>query len=147
MPCKRTHSGVGLATGLAVGVLATQRVDQEYRPAEVVFAAIGGWIGGVTPDVLEPASDPNHRALFHSLTAGGGVCALAASDWVASVRAAADRCAIRAAAAPEGSELRQSEELKCVIWHCLAGLLLGFLAGYGSHLLLDAMTPRGLPVL
>ncbi len=146
MPGKRTHSGVGLAIGLGAGVLAVQGGDPEYRVIEVAFAGLGGWIGGVTPDLLEPASDPNHRAFFHSLTAGGGIAAVASADWLKSIRARADECAARASAAPEGSDLRRSEELKCLALHCAAGLLIGFLAGYASHLVLDAVTPRGLPV-
>lgn len=34
-----------------------------------------------------------------------------------------------------------------VIWTLLAGFLNGLAAGYVSHLLLDATTPRGIPIL
>jgi len=34
-----------------------------------------------------------------------------------------------------------------LFWRLLAGFLNGLSAGYASHLLLDAMTPRGIPVV
>jgi len=147
MPRRRVHSGIGLVTGIGAGFLATQGVDPDYRVLEVAAAAIGGLLGGIAPDVLEPAGHPNHRAFFHSVTSAGVLSVAAGEGWVALLRDQADECAARAAAALQGSDIRHSEEFKCAMWHCLAGVLIGFFAGYASHLILDAGTSKGLPVL
>jgi hypothetical protein len=34
-----------------------------------------------------------------------------------------------------------------LVWRLLSGLLVGLVAGYASHLILDAVTPRSLPLL
>jgi membrane-bound metal-dependent hydrolase YbcI (DUF457 family) len=36
---------------------------------ELVLFSIGGAIAGILPDIIEPAINPNHRSLFHSITA------------------------------------------------------------------------------
>ena len=35
---------------------------------ELILYSIGGAIAGILPDILEPATNPNHRSLFHSIT-------------------------------------------------------------------------------
>lgn len=76
-----------------------------------------GAVGGVLPDILEPATNPNHRKLFHSLTTATAI----------------------------GYGLYKTHNsnldtnLKQTI-HC-AG------AAYFSHLFLDINTPKGLPLL
>ena len=81
-----------------------------------VFAAAGGAIASL-PDLLEPASHPNHRALFHSVCCGGAVTYGAfgdhSEDWPED-----QRHAVRVGA-----------------------------LSYLSHLFLDAGTPKSLPLI
>jgi len=81
-----------------------------------VFAAAGAAIASV-PDLLEPASHPNHRALFHSVCCGG---------------------ALTYGAFGKHSERWRDEDRHAVRAGALA---------YLSHLLLDAGTPKSLPLI
>jgi len=80
------------------------------------FAAIGGACGAL-PDIIEPADNPNHRALFHSLACAGVLTYGAFSKHTANLRPE-DRHTLRIAA-----------------------------LSYLSHLLLDSETPKGLPIV
>jgi hypothetical protein len=101
------------------------------------------------PDVLEPAINSSHRNAAHSWVAGGAVVAgLSTLDrWEAYCRQrAASQRALRTLAEvdPFTSFLHLLAEL---FWQIAAGFASGLLAGYTSHLALDALMPRGLPLL
>jgi len=76
---------------------------------------------GTLPDVLEPALHPNHRQFFHSLAVVGmiGTAWYRAYKWTPET--------------VEGSVMR---------W-----MLLVVGGAYLTHLAMDAMTPKGLPLL
>jgi membrane-bound metal-dependent hydrolase YbcI (DUF457 family) len=80
------------------------------------FAAIGGACGAL-PDFIEPADNPNHRALFHSLACAGVLTYGAFGKHTANLMPG-NRHAIRIAT-----------------------------LSYLSHLLLDSETPKGLPIV
>ena len=147
MPRKSTHLTAGSASGAVVGLLTCRSLPQEHQLVHVAFATIGGALGGLAPDVLEPAISPNHRSLFHSLAAGGGIGAAALAEWQADCHRAAAACDTRASCAPPDSRERSNEENKAFLWRALAGLIVGFLAGYASHLLMDAGTRKSLPLI
>ena len=147
MPRRPTHLAIGGASGVVTGVLTCGLLPKEHQLLHVAFAGIGGTLGGLAPDVLEPAICPNHRSLFHSLAAAGGVGAAGFAEWQADCYRAASACDERARYAPLGSSERSNEEIKAFLWRALAGLIVGFLAGYASHLILDAATPKSLPII
>ncbi len=110
-----------VTAGAAVGIYLA---DQEERSGQrTLLPVVGGLAGSIftcLPDVLEPATSPNHRDFFHSVAfAGllvGGMVKL--HQW-------------------------QPEE----DWHRLLrgiGLLAG--SAYLIHLVLDATTPKSLPL-
>lgn len=111
-----------VVAGLAVGaVLADREANQGKRTLRPVA---GGTIAAVLtnlPDILEPASSPNHRAFFHSLAfvAMVGIGLHKLSQWET-----------------------QTEQEK--FWKSL-GMLAG--SAYLIHLALDFTTHRSLPVL
>ena len=75
-------------------------------------------LSGVFPDILEPATNPNHRKFMHSamaslLSAYGGYGGIHNSNI--------------------SSELKET--------------ILAASIGYTSHLLLDSRTPKGLPIV
>jgi len=101
------------------------------------------------PDVIEPAIHPDHCSVAHGAAPAVTMGVLAArhiNSWQASLRAHADRQA--ALATPSQSTLAR-------LWHAflellfklLTGAVAGALGGYGSHLALDAFTPRSLPLI
>jgi inner membrane protein len=106
--------GAGVAT---IGWLTYCKLSQ--RPlvlGEFLLAAGIGAVGGLIPDLLEPAVDPNHRRFFHSYVA-------------AVFLAQANHHVSRNMQIPE--EIRGAIHLAS----------LGFL----SHLFADAQTPKSLP--
>jgi membrane-bound metal-dependent hydrolase YbcI (DUF457 family) len=161
MPGRKAHRIVGTASG---GIYAAHRARNQVglnHLSEVLGGCVGGYVGGRAPDVLEPAISSWHRGTFHSATAGAGIVSLtqALSAWVDFCRAQA----INARAVPtkavetltgivyvpqprNGIEKFFSNLLE-LFWSFLAGLTNGFVAGYGSHLALDAFTPRSIPIL
>lgn len=135
---------------LAGGTVAATRAREEPTPeftAEAIGGLFGGWAGGVLPDVLEPATSPHHRQLAHSLVAAGGLTMAKLAEWQASCRSAATAATQRAGSLPVGCAERNNAESAAILWRLAAGVIVGLVVGYGSHLALDACTPRGLPLI
>ena len=147
MPNRRTHRAVGLAVGTAAAAYCARHDLTPIFVAELVGGAIGGWIGGITPDVLEPSTSPNHRNVAHSAVAGSAVLLTGISGWQAFSRHRAE-VSYRLSRTPEAHpDARAWAELRAVLWGVLAGVITGFVAAYLSHLALDATTKRGIPLL
>lgn len=142
------HVPVGAAVGLVYAATCPGQTDDYGRLVEWVAGAVGGGFGGLIPDFVEPAIHPWHRSTAHSFLAGGGIVALNAqlAQWQSKLREKALEYRGRRAEATEGIErfIFLMGELLCF---ALAGLIAGILAGYLSHLVLDIITPAGLPIV
>jgi membrane-bound metal-dependent hydrolase YbcI (DUF457 family) len=147
MPNRSTHEMAGAISGAAFALLRVGDASTSQALAEVLGGAFGGWIGGVLPDVLEPASTPNHRELAHSVVVGGALTLVRLAEWEATCRTEAKGCDARALMFALGNDARQRAEWGALGWRFVAGLLAGLVAGYASHLILDAGTAKGLPLL
>ena len=101
----------------AYGVYCHYR-QQEFKLVDALCSAAIVVVGSIAPDVLEPAVHPNHRSIFHSIAGGAAIVHGARGAW-------------------GNSDL--SSDLKSVL--ALAAI------GYVLHLLADAATPRGLPLV
>lgn len=157
MPSENTHKYVGLVVGAAY---AGHRAKAQSGPnwwAEVAGGAVGGYLGGRLPDILEPALSSWHRGVAHSCSAGGAI--IVVKDpftlWETACRENAEKCKA-IPMAPHGGmfvpvpiDLFSQMFLKLaeLWWRFLAGFLNGLAAGYVSHLALDAATPRSIPLL
>ena len=68
----KTHLLVGAGAGIALDYL-WQRSQMEQDPnrkfdwGELAIVGAGGAFFGILTDVLEPATNPNHRNFFHSI--------------------------------------------------------------------------------
>lgn len=147
MPNRHTHLGVGVGTGALAAGYRARTEPIRHLVAELVGGAIGGGVGGVTPDILEPATSPNHRDVAHSVAAGAVIVWMGVANWQAYCRNRAclsDQLACRTEIHPD---VRASAELRAVLWRMLAGAIVGFAAGYLSHLALDATTAKRIPLL
>lgn len=82
---------------------------------QIAAFALGGAVCGALPDMIEPATNPNHRAAFHSV-AFGSVLSYAAFG-------------------------KHTKKLLPEQRHILQVAALSYL----SHLLLDGQTPKSLP--
>ena len=131
MPNLKQHVAVGAAVG--GGLNLAWQLHKLYDSSEppnglweavnridffevAAFAAVGVLCAAL-PDILEPATSPNHRALLHSVCCGGAVTYGAFGKHTGKWRPE-DRMAVRIAA-----------------------------LSYLSHLALDSGTPKGLPVV
>jgi hypothetical protein len=164
MANRRTHKRVGRVAG---AVYAAHRAKDQKAGrfiTETIGGAIGGDIGAMAADWLEPAVSSQHRSTAHSCAAGGVVLSLGDTLAQAEIfcRAQAERKAMQRGAlemvphptlqnvfipAP-GSVLTNLWLLACeLFWCAVAGFVNGLAAGYISHLVLDAGTPRSIPLL
>jgi membrane-bound metal-dependent hydrolase YbcI (DUF457 family) len=145
----RVHRVVGAVAG--VGTVFACR-SQEQKPLRVAefFGAIGGGVaGGMLPDILEPAVSSYHRRFAHSVAAAGGLVH-AARHWVPSLRARLDAAADDYYARAANSQ----NWLEALIFRVIGflvdvanGFVTAIAAGYASHVVLDAFTPRSIPIV
>ncbi len=127
MANSKEHSNVGEILGLVLGI-GSYFIKQNSNPGsefnffELAGHAVGGYaLGSITsrlPDIIEPATHPNHRKTFHSWGAATAI------TW-GTIKVLND------------SEM--GHEAKAAL--TIAG------AGYLSHLAMDAETPKGLPII
>ena len=164
MANRATHRRVGRAAGAVYAAHRAKDQKVGHFITESIGGVIGGDIGALAADWLEPAVSSWHRGTAHSCAAGGAVLSLGDILAQAEVfcRAEAERKAIQRSAlemvphptlpnvfvpAP-GSVLTNLWLLACeLFWRAVAGLTNGLAAGYISHLVLDAGTPRSIPLL
>lgn len=138
MPNGPEHRAVGILAGGMAGAVFSIDQDWPDMVVEILGAVLGGIIGAALPDKFDPPTSPNHRAIAHGvLTAGGGltVCAINTAKWQGALR---DKAATSNDA---------NQPYLAFGYRLAAGFSVGLIAAYGSHLLMDAQTPRGLPLV
>lgn len=149
MPNRATHESVGAVSGAVVAGYAARDLEGIAFLTEVLAGYLGGKLGGRAPDLIEPAIHPWHRSVAHSCATGSGISVSLAKGtrhWQEVCRTRARTHRVLATQSPDlTSQLHH--DLLALWWHFLAGLVVGFGAGYISHLVLDSMTPSGLPLL
>jgi len=142
------HRLAGAAAGAVAAGYRCGDVPGCRQVLEATGGAVGGYWGGQMPDLLEPAISSWHRDVAHSWSAGA--LALKGMEcfgaWEASCRRRSLHYnTLRNAATDHVSAIWYW--LLEIVWQLAAGLAAGFLAGYISHVALDALTPRGLPLI
>lgn len=154
-----THKLAGTGSGLILAAYRAKDQCPEDWIVEVEGGAVGGYVGGILPDILEPAISSWHRGTAHSCVGGATLATCVyrtLSDWETACRRQAQNCrAIPMVRTPEGTFVAgPSDALHQLFssaaelfWGFLAGFLSGFVAGYASHLVLDAATPRSIPLI
>lgn len=118
MANKGEHFVLGAIVSGGAFILYKKYMGESIDPNQLVGYSLIGGAFALLPDMLEPAISPTHRGLFHSIILGLGI--INANQ--------------RTFSREEMDELK-----KC--------LMLVSSAGYGSHLLADAQTPAGLPLI
>ncbi len=113
-----THAAAGALAGLAVYGLVKRFQNEEWTLGGATAALGFGAAIGISADVLEPALSPNHRGPFHSVALLMGI-------------AYANNRAL------ESTQMTPKQKMATVVAS----------AAYVSHLILDAATPMGLPLL
>jgi membrane-bound metal-dependent hydrolase YbcI (DUF457 family) len=118
MPSNDEHTLIGGLVGLICYLGHKDYTGTKPSLLGAASSTILGAAAGSLPDVIEPATSPQHRGLFHSTSVGLGLTYL-----------------LRKVA---GSETLNREEK-------LISAILGL--GYLSHLSLDSQTSQGLPMI
>lgn len=146
---RRAHEEIGGLAGALAALLFSRRPISRICVAETAGGYVGGILGARLPDVFDPPTSPRHRGLGHGVLPVGFCVRQFAAVLPAlqtKLRVIAD--AHGTAAARSDSQWRalfySLIELACRL---AAGALAGLAAGYVSHLLLDAATPAGLPLI
>lgn len=118
MPNRATHESAGALVGGLVGILDTGAPKWLANPAT---GALIGKTAGRIPDILEPAHSPNHRKFFHSWACAGLIAYGMKTTY----------------------EWQPEDDLDKVLkWALLVAV-----AACVSHLVLDSLTKRSLPIV
>lgn len=149
MANRKQHAVLGAAAGVTGYALYSWIKQEEMSLPELIGFALSGTVGAFLPDIVEPATNPNHRSFFHSVSFIGVAGPTAwSSAW--RVRDGQIRLAEEyEARANAALDIYEKSSLQWqAVWHrFLAGLLPGLILGYASHLAADSLTPNGLPFL
>jgi LexA-binding, inner membrane-associated putative hydrolase len=149
MPNRDVHLQVGAASGVAYAAYHAWGQPGPYVLAEAAGGLVGGIGGGLLPDWIDSPCSPRHRAEAHGMSITGTVGYFMNQQlpqWQVNLRAEAQRYAQLRAASPTLLPQIGYGALEFIL-RFLSGLLTGLLAGYASHLALDSLTPRSLPIL
>ena len=148
MPNRDTHRPFGMAVGGGYALWGAQNESWEYRAVEAAGGVIGGWLGAALPDWIDPPLRPDHRHVGHGAANVIGAVWMSADAMLNLQRRLRRRANRLAQQRPflENDLARFLSWLEECVLRFLAGLLNGLVAGYLSHLFLDALTARGIPV-
>lgn len=117
MTSSNEHIIMGLIAGV-LGYAGYKRIKGEkIEFGGALKAGITGGLFALAPDIIEPATNPNHRSTMHS------IAALVAGGYGTT----------------KGIQNCNSNEL--------SELLIAAFSGYTSHLLADSTTPKGIPII
>ena len=112
---KGTHSIIGIGTA-SIGCFVWHKVSSEKMDVwDFLLTLVGGYLGSILPDRLEPPVSPNHRGFAHSISGG---------------------CSLVYLTTKISADINIHPRIK---WLCRA-----FMLGYASHLISDSTTPKGL---
>lgn len=117
MASRNAHVVIGAVAGLAVYGIYKSSKNKEWDFWEMCGAAALGGFAGALPDLIEPANSSHHRQFFHSIALLVGL--------------------LLKEKAYDKLQLNESQRNFCNI----------AVASYASHLLVDGLTPRSLPMV
>lgn len=161
MPSRKTHILVGTASGAAYAARRAKKHLRGNRVARVAGGAVGGALGGALPDFFEPAISSWHRGQGHSVAVATAIVSSGnlLTQWEEFCLKKAEQCSARPTTLVRDTQWALfvpippnplSQLLSTfgeIFWEFMAGFLNGLMAGYASHLALDALTPRSIPLL
>ena len=139
MPNRKTHERVGMVTGMVAASVFVPEQPGWYSAASILGGLLGGKGGGLLPDRLDLPTSPNHRGPAHGVLPVGTVLKALGQGYLSLFTQLVELAEL------EPADRNGSINWDKVLYLFLAGLMAGFAAGYGSHLLLDLGTPMGLP--
>jgi hypothetical protein len=136
MPNRKEHDMFGAITGGGVAFFCSREQKLLQQIIETFGGVLGGQIGSRIPDIVDPATSPNHRAIGHAV-----VPAVAAMSWyLENVGDWQD--AFRNRSRQFMDEANRSDKFLetvvnmviAIFFGLAAGATVGFAAGHVSHL-------------
>ncbi len=149
MPKRKIHDTAGLRCGGTAAYWRAQDQEPIHTAIETFGGALGGRFGSRLPDVIDPPTHPGHRSIGHGIVPIGS--AVQISLWSLDelqneLRQLADRHA-ESARSSQSFFVELLHMIVSLVYRAGAGAAAGAVAGYVSHLALDATTPKGLPLV
>lgn len=118
MPNRDIHMIAAGALGIGYYLFQNKQKNQPVTLGEILLVGGASALAGCVPDMIDVATSPNHRGIAHSVGVSGSLLRI---FWDM----------IR-----DNPNLNDKEK---AFWHSI-------IFGCGSHLVLDATTPKGLPI-
>ena len=112
------HMAIGALLGFGGYLLYKYLQNEPPSLVGTLLSSLGGAFAGLLPDLLEPATNPNHRSFFHSVALLLFLAYGNAKVW-------------------QNDNINEDQKL--------AGCLLSI--AYSSHLIADSTTTKGIPLL
>ena len=141
MPNRAEHQGIAPTFQAVVEVFRKPALHWRDRLPDLAGAAAGATFGGTLPDLLEPATSPNHRQFAHGVLPATAVACFARRQIKEGVEALYRWAEEAPVSGVEDGELPRWMRF------AIAGFCRAVSTGYISHLVADATTPRGLPLI
>lgn len=154
MPNRQEHLAIGVGVVAVLIIIIMLSSDEHSVPtlAELLGFGTGTVVGSVSPDIIEPATTPNHRGAAHSIVALGFTAKILVDPLEEITRL---RRGLR-----EAAELNRAQRNRLPLGHpdraglwiaeqsqlFAAGFVAGFPLGYASHLTADGWDGR-LPLM
>jgi len=120
MPNRKVHSKVGGFSGGVFYLIDMYSKDENFHFGHILSVSLGGIIGSALPDKIDTPNNPNHRALAHSIFVNGSI-SLNIKDFFIWI---------------------DNQDIYDWIKWFIKGLIIGYL----SHICLDFVTPKGIPL-
>ncbi|MBT8378535.1 MAG: hypothetical protein KJN64_04840, partial [Ignavibacteria bacterium] len=135
MPNGNIHKTAGSIFG-SIAYLAIQNSsgpNEQVDLGELILSSGVGLSAARIPDLLEPATNPNHRAFFHSIVFGGIIVYIGVQAW-------------------KDLQIMKSERLAsgCRRWSLNEFVDIAIVIASGSvliHLIMDGFTKKGLNII
>jgi len=146
MPKRSTHDIFAATGGAVVGLKIVTGQNPAIQLLEIGVTVLASMVGARIPDLVEPGIHPFHRGFAHAAIPAttAYIAGIARARVICGERASA--CRHRASLCAAGSAEQSNQELTAIFWSLLAAALAGFAYGYLSHIALDALTPRSVPL-
>ncbi len=147
MPDSDVHAIAGSAAGVAAMRGCSKVMNSDLSLFEIAVTLGAAVFGSRAPDLIEPSDGPDHRGFFHSYI-GGSLMAAGAMKLVSDLRKEIEEFETLFLRFRENGRMIPTEDLSLYrVLRWIVCLVVGFSYGYASHLVLDGMTPKSLPLL
>jgi hypothetical protein len=149
MPNRPIHVATSTPAGTCYAFCKANNQNSLARVLESAGGAVGGYVGGILPDYIDPPFHPDHRSFGHGLcpvVAGTVGWYQALDGWQNHLRLLADEHAYHRSGS---TDFLSTAWHACAEWvlRLLSGFLAGIGVGYVTHVALDFGTPRCLPLM